>query len=121
MITTGICRYCGQVQSLENEVDNQETADRLATLDCDCDDAKRDRWKQELLDAAREVAEGDGVDTPGIGLDNTNMVLSLTEAAFEGRVNKITLQIAGTKISIKRANDKVKIERKDVKTLSAER
>lgn len=49
------------------------------------------------------------------------MILSLTEAAFEGRVNKITLQIAGAKISIKRANDKVKIERKDVKTFSAER
>lgn len=49
----GVCKFCGQVQNVH--ASSQEDANRIATLQCNCDEAEAYRRKEDLMELINQT------------------------------------------------------------------
>lgn len=58
-ITTGICRYCHQIRTIEHvkEGFTQEEKDEIASTECDCEGAKEARNIEYQIDKGKTAIE----------------------------------------------------------------
>lgn len=99
-IMMGVCRFCGQVQQVRAET--QEEADAKAALYCKCDGAAQTRRVMETIRDARDKAEdllGEGGALDGFVPVTDEGVRALIDAAIEraafGEIREAAFQIIG--------------------------
>ena len=57
--STGTCKHCGQPRIIQTIGDiTQEQADEIATSECDCDGAKKERERERMIEQAEEWIDG---------------------------------------------------------------
>lgn len=101
----GVCRSCGQVQSVQ--ADSQEEANRIATLSCNCDDAEAHRRREDLMalidSTCQDLPEDCGFVNMSIGQVKT--LHDLGEMIADGHIMKATIDIADSRCMINRKKD----------------
>ena len=100
----GICRYCGQMQSIIAE--SQEAADSAVTRNCDCSGSTLAKRDEMIKEAAFQV--GSGADVGIIDEIHHLGVMALT-----GLIDAATLNVDGItfKVAIN-ANGQVRVTKK---------
>lgn len=94
----GACLYCGQIRMIEEDdmlravmegVEAGKEADILATRQCDCEDAARERERKERREAAGEWARSTFSEQDG----SLQMIQSAIQTTFEGAIDSVTVKI----------------------------
>ncbi len=116
---TGVCKYCGQLFAVEGgETMTQEEKDSQATLQCNCDEAKK---KQAL-----ERSRGEAVTNAEILFNEdypeiTKLMEAASRMMADDKLEKISITSSGlVSGSLVRKGNKFKVERTDKKKLSME-
>lgn len=110
----GKCRYCGKEINIIAE--NQEDADRQASRDCSCGGMKHEEMIKERKAHMKQTLLaliGDGCEEENfrpLKEDTAKMVLEVAEKVVEGEIQKATIVVDGTTITI-RGGDKIKVAR----------
>lgn len=117
----GSCRYCGRMEMVEAM--DQEGADRIVTQLCACEDATKNRRRQEVREAIWDVCtapkEESGMDP--MPDERIGVVQDIGELVYLGKIGKATLEICGCNIRLQRnANDRLEIHRACKMEASAE-
>lgn len=87
---TGFCRYCNQARIIDApEGSAPEDLTNLATEDCDCDEAIRQRERRLRMEAAGLWAQNTFSKEDG----QLQVVLCAIKATFDGSVNYVTVKI----------------------------
>lgn len=95
---TGTCRFCQQrrivseddlLQAVRDGIDPQEAADFVASDQCDCDDAIRERERKARLEAAGMWAQNTFSKENG----QLQTVLCAIQSTFNGSVDYVTIKI----------------------------
>lgn len=116
----GICKYCGQTQPIMAM--DQQDADQKITEYCDCDGAKFEKKKQQLIENL-DYTIGEGAVNMGIkkvSEGQESLITEMAMAVLEGKIEKATCQIDSTVITITMASDKCKVKRTDKKAMTLE-
>lgn len=88
---TGTCKFCGQVKSVE--ASGAAHADRVATSQCDCPDAKLMRRREAAVEAMAAMCEAPESET-GFAALPFNTVCMLKDLAYhmmDNGINKVAL------------------------------
>lgn len=116
----GICKYCGQIQPVMAM--DQTDADQKITECCNCDGAKHEKKKQQLLENL-DYTIGEGAANMGfkrVSEGQESLITEMAMAVLEGKLEKATCQIDSTVITITMSSDKCKVKRMDKKTMALE-
>ena len=101
----GVCKFCGQVQTVQ--ADTKEEADRIATLNCNCDDAEAFRRREDLMtlidSTCQDLPEDCGFANMSIG--QVKALHDLGEMVADGHIMKATVDIADSRCMINRKKD----------------
>lgn len=116
---TGACRFCGQLKMVKGgDGLTQEEVDRLAALECACDDAQYfqmiERKKAYAEANIRKVLETDG--------ENVRAAcMGMVQQLAEQKIRKISLQTDnGINITMTAKEKSIRIERKETKKTAME-
>lgn len=100
--TTGICRYCNQARIIEApEGLSGESYNDIASEECECDEAVRQRERRQRMEAAGMWAKNTFSKTDG----QLQVALCSIKATFEGSVDYVTLKIGKNTHKIDRDSD----------------
>lgn len=111
---TGKCKYCGSEINIIAE--DQEDADRQASRDCSCGGMRQEEAVHRRKAAmTNELAKliGSGCEAEGFRpvKNRTAMTIAvLGEMVVDGEIQKATIAVDGTTISIK-GGEKIKVSR----------
>lgn len=101
----GACRFCGQVQTVEAE--DRADADRIATLNCNCDDAAAYRSREDLMalidSTCQDLPEDCGFTNMSVG--QIKAMHELGDMVADGFIMKATVDIADSRCMINRKKD----------------
>ena len=101
----GICKFCGQVQTVQ--ADSQEEANMIATLNCNCDDAEAYRRREDLMtlinSTCQDLPEDCGFVNMSVG--QIKALKDLGGMVADGFVMKATVDIADSRCMINRKKD----------------
>lgn len=87
---TGFCRYCNQARIIDApEGSGPEDLNDLATEDCDCDEAIRQRERRQRMEAAGLWAKNTFSKEDG----QLQVALCAIRATFDGQVSFVTMKI----------------------------
>lgn len=67
---TGTCKFCGQVRETfvpEEIEETQENLDRLATEQCDCEKAEKEREKRQAAEKGKSTLKKNALQVAGSG------------------------------------------------------
>ena len=108
---TGTCRYCGQTKIIKAE--DQEHADALVTIDCNCEGGAFERQKKEVRDTLAALI---GEQAPEYGWEATTphiyeCIANMADLVVAGDIASIGLRIAETNLKITRTKGKINVER----------
>lgn len=111
---TGKCKYCGREVIIIAA--SQEDADRQASRDCWCGGAEHEEaverrkmsMKTELMKLIGNECEEEGFRP--LNKDTANVMCILGNMVVEGAIQKATIAVDGTTISIK-GGEKIKVSR----------
>ena len=111
---TGRCQYCGNEINIIAE--NQEDADRQVSRDCGCGRMKQEeaiRERKALM--TEELMKLIGPDCTSEGFrplrdEVSDIVLQIARAVVEGEIQKATIGVDGTTITVK-GGEKIKVAR----------
>ena len=101
----GACRFCGQIQTVQAE--SKEEANRVATLNCNCDEAEAYRRREELM----TLIDSTCVDLPedcafvNMSVGQVNALRDLGSMVADGFIMKATIDIAVSRCMINRKKD----------------
>lgn len=101
----GVCRFCGQVQTVQ--ADSQEEADRIATLSCNCDKAEAYRRKEDLLELINQTC-GDLPRESGfesLPERQVHAIRVIGELVADGDLQKATIDVADSRCMIGKHKD----------------
>ena len=114
---TGVCRYCGQVQTVV--ASDQEEADRLAMEGCNCESAIRHQRRKEAvqkIDMLRHMPEDQTGFRP-VSEELCLVLKMLGEKMADGKMDSIALTAEGRRISMRLKQDSIKItQQKSIKS-----
>ncbi len=116
MQTTGTCKYCGQVATVEALT--EEEANRIATAKCDCDEAKYEAKKEQTLIDAENTLRNHGEQFVPLKEEIINLCMELVNLTFYGKISNVTIREVTSVIKIKDTKDGIRISRE--KTLKTE-
>lgn len=101
----GVCRFCGQVQSVQ--ADSQEEANRIATLSCNCDEAEAYRRKEDLLElinqTCRDLPRESGFES--LPERQVHAIRVIGELVADGDLQKATIDVADSRCMIGKHKD----------------
>lgn len=101
----GVCRFCGQVQSVQ--ADSQEEANRIATLSCNCDEAEAYRRKEDLLElinqTCRDLPRESGFES--LPERQVHAIRVIGELVADGDLAKATIDVADSRCMIGKHKD----------------
>lgn len=100
MVMEGRCRYCGTIQQVMAA--DQIDADNKISADCSCGGAAREKKRLQILDNIDAIA-GEDAASMGFSSVHGDTLLWLKRAGemiLDGIVDKIGVEIDGTKITI---------------------
>lgn len=101
----GVCRFCGQVQTVQ--ASSQEEANEIATLSCNCDEAEAYRRREELTtlidNTCQDLPEDCGFVNMSIG--QIKALRDLGSMVADGFIMKATIDIADSRCMINRKKD----------------
>ena len=101
----GACRFCGQIQAVE--ADSQEEANRIATLNCNCDEAEAYRRKEDLMEiinqTCRDLPKESGFDS--MPESQVHAIRVIGELVADGKLIKATLDVADSRCMIGKHKD----------------
>ena len=101
----GACRFCGQIQTVEAE--DRADADRIATLNCNCDDAAAYRSREDLMalidSTCQDLPEDCGFTNMSLG--QIKAMHELGDMVADGFIMKATVDIADSRCMINRKKD----------------
>ena len=101
----GICRFCGQVQSVQ--ADSQEEANRIVTLSCNCDEAEAYRRKEDLLElinqTCRDLPRESGFES--LPERQVHAIRVIGELVADGDLQKATIDVADSRCVIGKHKD----------------
>lgn len=111
---TGKCKYCGR--EIIIIAASQEDADRQASRDCSCGGMKHEEaverrkvaMRDELMKLIGHECEEEGFRP--LNKDTANVMCILGNMVVEGAIQKATIAVDGTTISIK-GGEKIKVTR----------
>lgn len=95
---TGTCRFCQQrrivdeddlLRAVQEGIEPEKAADFVASQQCDCDDAQRERERQSRLEAAGMWAQNTFSKENG----TLQAALCSIQCAFNGSVDYVTMKI----------------------------
>lgn len=87
---TGFCRFCNQARIIDAPQGcAPEDLNDLATEECDCDEAQRERTKKMRMEAAGLWAKNTFSDQNG----QLQTVLCSIRSTFEGAIDYVTIKI----------------------------
>lgn len=116
----GVCKYCGQIQPIMAM--DQQDADQKITECCNCDGAKLEKKRQQLLENL-DYTIGEGAANMGfkrVSAGQESLITEMAMAVLEGKLEKATCQIENIVITITMASDKCKVKRTDKKAMTLE-
>ena len=101
----GVCKFCGQVQTVQ--ADSKAEADRIATLNCNCDDAAAYRSREDLMalidSTCQDLPEDCGFTNMSVG--QIKAMHELGDMVADGFIMKATVDIADSRCMINRKKD----------------
>jgi hypothetical protein len=101
----GVCRFCGQVQTVQ--ASSQEEANEIATLSCNCDEAEAYRRREELMtlidSTCQDLPEDCGFVNMSVG--QIKALRALGSMVADGFIMKATIDIADSRCMINRKKD----------------
>ena len=110
----GVCKGCGQAQvvkidedSFTTEAEEKERADELATARCGCPESQKiAAWAQARATINRVCAE----DLEKLGFikvspETKEAIIGAASMVFEDRIDAMSLEVADSKITIKKKSD----------------
>lgn len=98
---TGVCTYCGQAISLDQEYGSAEEANAAATAICNCDIAKAERnLRREIEGAKNKVYRLFGETAGGWGFEpiqqeTIDLMLGAVELVARDHIDSITINCRG--------------------------
>ena len=110
----GVCNGCGQAQmvkidedSFTTEAEEKERADELATARCGCPDSQKiAAWNQARATINRVCAED--LERSGfikVSPEKKDAIEGAAALVFEDRIDAMSLEVADSKITIKKKSD----------------
>lgn len=126
-VTTGACRYCGQLQEVGPHP-SQAAADETATEVCNCPKARNERRVHEQIEDARERVQrlfGDGaasLDFKPIPDEAVGLLERVVELIARGPISSASLNVRGqckAKFSIT-SKGKIKVSRSETRSCDLE-
>lgn len=110
----GVCKGCGQAQMVKidenefmTEAEEKERADELATARCGCPDSQKiAAWNQARATINRVCAED--LERSGfirVSLETKDAIEGAAALVFEDRIDAMSLEVADSKITIKKKSD----------------
>lgn len=121
MLRNGTCRFCGQSRMVDAE--DEEKANGIASVECDCDQAKN--WKK-IMTMRNTVDQmfGFGADERGfssLAQSQTGAIKTMAELVMGGAFDSCTLTYDTVKAQLKATKDgSVRIIRKDQNGIQAD-
>ena len=121
MITTAVCKFCGQVFAAPSGVQTEAEAEDFAINTCRCPDAVEEKERRRhIAEAKKELKEIFSVsftEPDGEAAETENGILEILNSAIEymayskinsvnmivPRIGKVTLRADGSSIKIKRS------------------
>lgn len=101
----GVCRFCGQVQTVQ--ASSQEEANEIATLSCNCDEAEAYRRREDLKmlinSTCQDLPEDCGFANMSVG--QVKALQNLGSMIADGFIMKATVDIADSRCMINRKKD----------------
>ena len=105
----GVCKHCGNIQPVLAL--DQNEADYLISMRCDCGAAEREMQKNLLVENIRSICDGCDSGMLQLGNELTEKVIALGLLVFDGTAASITAEIGKSKIKIARSGEKIKTSR----------
>ena len=114
---TGVCRYCGQVQTVVAQ--DQQEADRLAVESCNCEAAIRHQRRKmavEKIEMLKTIPEEQTGFRP-VSEELCMILKALGGEMADGKLDNVGLTAEGRRISMRMKQDSIKItQQKSVKS-----
>lgn len=116
-MNVGYCKFCGQGMKIDTDYElMQEDLDVMATHKCECDQAQRKRYQEELMECAETVIEDVLEDETA---EVRAEVMDLTALIATGKIMAAVIKSrSGNKVSIKmdsKMKIKYSVERKETR------
>jgi|GEM_PF-3476118 len=116
----GICKYCGNKQPVMAA--DQKDADIKITNECDCGGAKKEKTHKAMLKNLENTV-GDKASEYGfreVSPQQRKAIDALAEAVFNEHIEKASINVDHTVLTIAMVKDKVRIIRKKTRVLEFE-
>lgn len=126
-VTTGACRYCGQIQEVGPHP-SQAAADDMATEVCNCQTARQERRVHEqVADACERVQRLFGDDAESLGFkpipdEAVGLLENVVEMIARGPISSASLNVRGrckAKFSVT-SKGKIKVSRSETRSCDLE-
>lgn len=126
-VTTGACRYCGQLQEVGPHP-TQAAADETASEVCSCPGAKRERRvREQTEDAQEKISRIFGEEAESLGFRAApeesvallNLTVGLIARGFISSVNMNLLGLCKAKLSVT-SKGKIKVSRSETRSFDLE-
>ena len=101
----GVCRYCGQMQNVEAET--QEDADNKATEMCDCPQAIKDRSLDSFCEKVATIVFDTAEETGFEPLSNEQykLICVLADKIFQKEINGVTVKLDDRTLKLSKDKD----------------
>lgn len=121
MTFTGICRFCGQTQTIEAKT--QEDADKAAALKCNCEEGEKFR-RQEKLHIKINGCAGENCKDFGfrpVNKEALELIHDIGDLVLYNEIQSVKFSIDNTIVTLSRnSKGNVKVSRSEKKNISAE-
>ena len=118
MYLSGTCEFCGQILSIDEEVETKREADNAAKMICRCREAMEYQARQRSLESGLERIEelfGERCEEYGFNPVSEETVARLKEnlrVCAEGGFRKVTVSLEDGSTAVLKFDDIAEIERK---------